>query len=132
MANKEIYYVYRHYNSQKDVIYIGCTSCMLTRTNQHKTNAPWYCDIDCIRYEEFKNKEEAINREKELIKHFSPVHNRQHNENQPDLKDFSFSKFVKIDVSDDFSHYIKDAKQKSGIRSDSELLRFLIKNYVSK
>lgn len=67
--------VYRHYDINKNLLYVGITNNLFGRTMQHEQTATWYNDISLITVEHFVEREEAINKESLYIKELNPKHN---------------------------------------------------------
>jgi predicted GIY-YIG superfamily endonuclease len=49
------FYVYQHLNKENEIIYVGKTSCIKTRQNQHMNSSYWSSEIYKILYSELKN-----------------------------------------------------------------------------
>lgn len=79
--------VYRAYNSDNELLYIGCTSNLKTRIACHKqlqrsepeTYAPWAFEISKVHVQFFNHRDTAMIEEEYLIKSENPAHNYQHN-----------------------------------------------------
>lgn len=75
------WYVYRLFDSEDRLLYVGCTRYPEQRMGQHRRNGSWGCEIDesktavvpCI------SEQVALDHEKALIHTFSPPHNRRDN-----------------------------------------------------
>jgi excinuclease UvrABC nuclease subunit len=74
-----MHYVYRHYDSDGELLYIGQTYSWQTRTDQHKNLAVWWDAVTRIELERYKTMTEACNAERELIIALNPKFNVTNN-----------------------------------------------------
>ena len=75
----EPYFLYRFYDEDDTLLYIGITNDPERRLYQHTAQKPWADDIARTEYAVFANKTEATAAEAALIKQLSPLHNIVHN-----------------------------------------------------
>lgn len=75
----EPYFLYRFYDEDDTLLYIGITNDPERRLYQHTAQKPWADDIARTEYAVFANKTEAAAAEAALIKELSPLHNIVHN-----------------------------------------------------
>ena len=61
------YYVYRHYDSEGNLLYVGCTQSLEFRTKTHKASSPWKAEIARIAAEEYPTREDALFAERTAI-----------------------------------------------------------------
>lgn len=73
------YVVYRHLDLNKNILYIGKTKSLNTRTNQHMRDSNWRFDIIYVEYIKFKTKIEMDIAELYLINKYSPNNNKKDN-----------------------------------------------------
>ena len=73
---KNYYFLYRHFDCCRDLLYVGMTSSIVNRMMQHKKNAGWFCDIDNIEIKVYTSKEDAAEAERRAIFVEAPLHNK--------------------------------------------------------
>lgn len=67
--------LYRHFDHEGRLLYIGVSMTVTGRTAQHETYAPWFQQIDHIKLEWFGSRSSAMRAEKYAIKSEKPLHN---------------------------------------------------------
>lgn len=67
--------VYRFYNSQHELLYVGITSRHLSRAVEHSADKEWFRDVSLTRWEHFDYRWQAEARESYLIKTCHPRYN---------------------------------------------------------
>lgn len=67
--------VYRHFDAEGRLLYIGCTSDLLRRTLAHERRSHWFDQIAVIKVERFKSVEDAVAAETRAILAERPIHN---------------------------------------------------------
>jgi predicted GIY-YIG superfamily endonuclease len=72
-------YLYRHYQPNGDLLYVGITLSVLERTDRHLQVAEWRETICLIVIEPFATREEALEAERVAIRNEFPKFNRIHN-----------------------------------------------------
>jgi predicted GIY-YIG superfamily endonuclease len=75
--NKPKTALYRHYNANGDLLYVGVSVSTMKRLAQHK-KSPWVHDITRIDIQYFEDREDALKAEKEVIKAEKPLFNKAH------------------------------------------------------
>jgi hypothetical protein len=71
--------VYRYFDLEGRIIYVGVTSRGPQRQAQHAVTADWWPYVSTQDVEHLPTREAALKREKWLIEHHRPPFNRQHN-----------------------------------------------------
>ena len=71
--------LYRHFDSNGTLLYIGISLSTLNRLGQHKDNSHWFNSISNITIEKFNTREEALLAEKDSIINEKPYYNTIHN-----------------------------------------------------
>jgi predicted GIY-YIG superfamily endonuclease len=66
--------VYRCFDEQDRLLYVGCTSNLLYRLSQHQGKA-WFSLVARVVTVNYQTREEASQAEKEAIRAESPIHN---------------------------------------------------------
>lgn len=70
--------LYRHYNANGDLLYVGIASSHLVKLGTHMETADWRDMIATIKVEHFATREEAIAAEKTAIETEEPLFNLVH------------------------------------------------------
>jgi predicted GIY-YIG superfamily endonuclease len=68
--------VYRMYNADDDLLYVGATYSIFTRFHQHRYGSRWWEDVRRIEIEHCASIEEALAREVDAIRTEAPIFNR--------------------------------------------------------
>ncbi|MFE9064890.1 GntR family transcriptional regulator [Streptomyces violaceusniger] len=71
--------LYRLYDTDDRLLYLGITSEPKVRMKAHATDKPWWGDVETREVEWFDTRDEAAAAEIEAIRHEQPVHNHAHN-----------------------------------------------------
>jgi hypothetical protein len=75
--------LYRHFNANGDLLYVGISLCAIYRLEQHRMKAPWFPSIAKVDIEWFDTRELARDAEIEAIRSENPRHNINHAVQQP-------------------------------------------------
>ena len=67
--------LYRHFDADRNLLYVGVTSNIDVRNASHKVNSHWFSAIDIIESEEFPDRSSAVAAELSAIKEESPKWN---------------------------------------------------------
>lgn len=67
--------LYRHYDENGTLLYIGVSTSFFERLSQHKCHSTWFNQIQTMTLERFSTKVEMLKAEKKAIKKEKPVHN---------------------------------------------------------
>jgi predicted GIY-YIG superfamily endonuclease len=70
-------YLYRHFDKDNVLLYVGISYNALARLNQHKNKAHWFKDITNITIEPFETRKEVEEAELQAIRLEKPKHNIQ-------------------------------------------------------
>lgn len=70
--------LYRHYNVNGTLLYVGISSRHLVRLGSHAENADWRDMIATVKVEHFDSREEALVAEREAIQSEEPLFNLVH------------------------------------------------------
>jgi hypothetical protein len=68
--------LYRHFDGDGKLLYVGISVCAITRLRQHKKSSPWFDQIRLMTIETYASRGAAIAAEREAILNGIPVHNR--------------------------------------------------------
>ncbi len=70
--------LYRHFDAEGNLLYIGISKSHMTRLGQHQHGSHWFWDITRIEIEYFETREDAVTAEALAIAKEKPRHNTQH------------------------------------------------------
>lgn len=73
------YQLYRHYNNEGDLLYIGISLSSIARLMQHRRKAAWFDEIANIEIETFDSLQDCKAAEKRAIRNEGPRHNIVYN-----------------------------------------------------
>lgn len=92
--------LYRHFDEQGNLLYIGISLSTISRLAQHKNGSAWYEDIRRVEIERHPNRRAALRAERKAIIAEKPIHNIAHNcaDEKPDTKK-SAQDFIQVDRS---------------------------------
>lgn len=68
--------LYRHYDKDGVLLYVGISLCQAMRLNQHSYDAEWFADIANVTLEQFPTRQEAEQAEIKAIQSEKPLHNK--------------------------------------------------------
>lgn len=69
--------LYRHYNADKTLLYIGISTTFFTRLRDHKSVSHWFNEIVTVTIQHFTTLQEALKAETCAIKHERPLYNKK-------------------------------------------------------
>lgn len=94
--------LYRHWDKDDNLLYIGISLSKLQRLGQHSRNATWFDKITKVTMESFPTRKIALQKEKEAITSEYPIHNIIHNDHNllEELKKYPSGTLVPITFSD--------------------------------
>lgn len=72
--------LYKHYDAQNRLLYVGISKSHLLRLHNHSRKAVWISQIARIDIKQFGSREDALRAEKVAIKKERPIYNVVHNE----------------------------------------------------
>jgi len=70
--------LYRYYDSQDNLLYVGISICSIKRLKSHVKNSPWSADVSRMAIEKFNTREEALAAEAKAIREERPRFNVHH------------------------------------------------------
>lgn len=79
--------VYRYYDHAGRLIYVGITARGIQRQHEHNAFSEWWPLVARQEVEHLASRQEALDRERELIQSCRPPFNRTHNEQWRDCRD---------------------------------------------
>jgi hypothetical protein len=69
--------LYRYFNSEGQLLYVGITGDNTKRQSQHRRNSFWFGEIASATFDHFDNREEALEAEAAAIRYEKPANNIQ-------------------------------------------------------
>jgi hypothetical protein len=78
-----VHNVYRLYNDQGELLYVGCTSLGAHRWVEHAGVQPWWADVSTVRVEHYPTRDDALLAEKTWIRNGNPKHNTMRYDGKP-------------------------------------------------
>lgn len=75
MPEDSITNLYRHYDADGVLLYVGISLSAVNRLSQHKSS-PWFDRIARVQIEPFKTRDEALDAETHAIQHERPLFNK--------------------------------------------------------
>jgi len=73
--DRKTHFVYKQYDEQNQLLYVGCTSAPRVRMALHRNNSPWFSKIDRVEIKAFTSKLEAVSEETRSIVKDQPKFN---------------------------------------------------------
>ena len=70
--------LYRHYDAQGRLLYVGISDVLPERDRQHSATAHWFNDVHKTETQWCLSREHAADLERVAIKHEKPAHNKMH------------------------------------------------------
>jgi excinuclease UvrABC nuclease subunit len=67
--------LYRHFDAEKKLLYVGISLSTFARLSQHKDHSPWFEQVTTVEIEHFETREEAMAAERKAIKTENPQFN---------------------------------------------------------
>jgi excinuclease UvrABC nuclease subunit len=67
--------LYRHFDAEKKLLYVGISLSTFARLSQHKDHSPWFEQVMTVEIEHFETREEAMAAERKAIKMENPQFN---------------------------------------------------------
>lgn len=110
-------YLYRHYNKNDKLLYVGISLCYLIRTKHHEGNSFWFGDVHSIKIKSFSTRAEAEHAEKVAIKNEAPLYNKTFSNKKNVEKHTHKEKcdYIYIRLEEDIKDKIKEQAQKEGM-----------------
>jgi predicted GIY-YIG superfamily endonuclease len=79
--------LYRHYDADKNLMYVGISLNAFARLSQHRDHSKWFEKIAHVEIEHFPTREEALAAEKNAIKSENPMFNIASRKTMKELKE---------------------------------------------
>lgn len=70
--------LYRFYDDNEALLYVGITNSLPNRLGQHNESKRWWCDVSVVTVEHYDSREEVLEAEKRAIEFEEPRYNIQH------------------------------------------------------
>ena len=78
-SNKKLHELYRYFDSNDTLLYVGISYSAVARAAQHKSNSHWYARVARIEISRARTRDDLIKAEVLAIKLESPKFNKTHN-----------------------------------------------------
>lgn len=72
-------FLYRHYDSNGVLLYVGISLNPIVRLSGHRKVSPWFEQISQVRIEMFESRELALSAERSSIQKEKPLYNKKYN-----------------------------------------------------
>ena len=117
--------LYRYYDSDGYLLYVGISLSAVSRLSQHKASASWYELVSDIQIDNYPSREALEAAEKEVIRHEHPMFNKQHSVpikiDREDLMRFSGKGFTKESVDFLNKKYAREGHMSFSLGDDGAL-----------
>jgi len=100
MSIKAIHTLYRFYDKDMTLLYVGITQRGSNRFDEHSSDQLWWQYSDTVQLEHFDTREQVSRAEKRAIKNESPVFNVQHSRRRDVLLNDYLSKRIREEYED--------------------------------
>ena len=78
-ADGRIFHLYRHFDAEGKLLYVGVSISALNRLASHQQNSHWFWDISKVEVSKFETRQASLDAETAAIKNEKPLHNIIHN-----------------------------------------------------
>ena len=68
-------HLYRHFNSNNELLYVGISLSAFNRLSQHKESSKWFEEISNVTIQSFDNREDALKSERIAVQEENPKYN---------------------------------------------------------
>lgn len=79
--------LYKQYNKEGELLYVGISGSYLARQTQHSKNSPWFSTVTTIVLEHYATRKEVEDAEYTAIKLYRPKYNITHNDASIEMSD---------------------------------------------
>lgn len=76
MKSHNVCYLYRHFDENQILLYVGVSLNPIVRLTQHRNKSKWFHAIRKIEIEVFKSRKEALKAETKAIEKEKPIYNK--------------------------------------------------------
>lgn len=83
--------LYRYFDSNGNLLYVGISVSAVRRLEQHQNTAPWFKNLGSIKVENYHSREAALQAEKNAIITERPKFNKIHNQGRNEQPSISFT-----------------------------------------
>ena len=126
MSKIEFTTLYRAFNKNNELLYVGISGSLMTRMNSHKRTKSWFKEISCLTTKHYDTREEALTAESKAIKEENPKYNIQGKQDKPRNKPHRSSKINSHDAEVisffGFDHFNR-CSERHGIRDALKLMK---------
>jgi predicted GIY-YIG superfamily endonuclease len=94
-GDKMICYLYRHFDKNNCLLYVGISLSSISRLAQHQDASHWFAEIVSVKIETFANRQDALEAERAAIIKENPRHNLK----RPSFKEVKAAEVKLADAS---------------------------------
>jgi predicted GIY-YIG superfamily endonuclease len=111
-------HLYRHFDNNGTLLYVGISLSTLNRLAQHREHAHWFTEIKRVEIERFQSRQEALSAERAAIQREKPLHNLK----RPSIKE---QKAVELRADESRADLLQQFVRFNPIYSLTDAARFL-------
>jgi predicted GIY-YIG superfamily endonuclease len=78
MSKDYSFHLYRHYDKDGNLLYVGISWTILQRLRQHEKGSFWFKEVDSIKLEKYSSREASLAAERKAILAERPRYNKTH------------------------------------------------------
>ena len=78
MSEGYSFHLYRHYDKDGNLLYVGVSWTILQRLRQHEKGSFWFGEVDSIKLEKYPSREASLEAERKAILAEQPRYNTAH------------------------------------------------------
>lgn len=99
-------HLYRHFNSNNELLYVGISLSAFNRLSQHKESSKWFEEISNVTIQSFDNREDALKSERIAVQEENPKYNVRLRKTTTQLRREERSKLLKHLTNAEVEEYI--------------------------
>jgi len=80
--------LYRFFDAEGSLLYVGITNALLTRLSSHERTKPWWADVTTVTVEHYEDRDSVLLAETAAIVLEGPAHNAMRSVGQTPIKSF--------------------------------------------
>jgi predicted GIY-YIG superfamily endonuclease len=78
MSKDYSFYLYRHYDKDDNLLYVGVSWSVIERLRRHEKSSHWFGEVDIIKLEKYPSREASLEAERKAILAERPRYNKAH------------------------------------------------------
>lgn len=127
--------LYRYFNAEDELLYIGISLCAFTRLRQHIGIDEWAGQITKVTIEHFANRSAALQAERKAIREEKPKYNIYHKNSKPTKEEQQEEELTKFEqAKDNIINYVVKLKplyRVNTLHDELKISRFLIRKAIN-